>query len=67
MDSEDASRRLDGLPVLKRSRSDGDYAEMSRRVEEARQQPLPDDDEVLLAFEADDEIFMTKAKGDEIV
>ena len=66
MDSEDTARRLDGLPALKRSRSEGDYQDMERRIEEAKQQPVPDDEEVLLAAEHEDEVYMTKAKGDEI-
>ncbi len=32
----------------------------------ASSQPLPDDEDVLLAEEHDDEVYMTKTKGDEI-
>ncbi len=40
---------------------------MQARFDEVRIRPVPDDEDVVLVAEADDEVFMTKTKGDEIM
>ncbi len=65
VDSEDAARRLGGLPPLKRSRSNEDYAAMRARLEKARSRSLPEDDEMVLVAEVDGEVY--DAKSNELV
>ena len=65
MDSEDAARRLDGLPPLKRNRQD--FVELTASpIPTAADVSVPMDDssfELVLLAEFDDEIYLAKTKS----